>query len=423
MKELRSRAGISACGAIAGALIAALPVWGAGAQFSGGGYFKSYLYSLEPAKVRDFPLDQPGGAYAVTEEKLRLKTLWDGGRGVKAEAAYELIFTGRKSGLARARPLIGGLGDNYRVADTGRFLSPASGGSSASSALAQDLDRVFVTWSPSGFDLYAGRQPLAFGSARTVNPTDVLAPYPYGTLDTEERRGVDALRIKLPWQEMGELDAGWLPARAFAARKGAGFVRVRRKLGASDLTLISAAFRGNLMAGADIERPAGGTMLRLEAAQCWAGSFSGRSTGEDFFRLSAGGEYNFGILGGLDTWLEYHYNGAGAASKTGYASRGTRAAYREAGVYLLGRNYLSAGAAAQVSALVNASATLITNLGDRSFYAIPSVEWNASQDLYLSTGALFPFGQEAAFRAGAAEPASEFGLYDKALYASLRKYF
>ncbi|PIU19213.1 MAG: hypothetical protein COT18_08580 [Elusimicrobia bacterium CG08_land_8_20_14_0_20_59_10] len=385
------------------------------------GYFKTYLYSLEPVEVRNYPLPQPAGAHAVIENKFRLKTYWDLGAGLRAEGAYELVFTAKKAELAAARPVSGGNG--YRVSDPDPFLSPSSGGETKASTLIQNLDRAFITWSPAAFDLYAGRQPLAFGSGRTANPTDILAPYPYGTIDTEERRGVDALRAKVPRGEMGELDAGWLPGKNWSAGSGAGFLRGKGIFSDTDITLISALFRGNLMAGADIERHLGGAMLRAEAAQVWAGTFQERSQGDDFFRLTAGAEYNFGLLGGTDAWLEYHYNGAGAAGAEGYAARAARTAYTEANVSLLGRHYLSAGAAAQLSALVSASAGVLVNLHDRSFYALPSLEWNAAEDLYLSAGALLPSGQRASFNGLSAVPSSEFGLYDRAFYAALRKYF
>ncbi|OGR43667.1 MAG: hypothetical protein A2X35_08370 [Elusimicrobia bacterium GWA2_61_42] len=409
---------------LAALALAALPPCPAAAGgFSAGGSLKTYLYSLEPAGIRNYPLPRPDGAYAVTENKFRLRTSWDGGAGLKAEGAYELAFTGRQRELAKARPLSPGAGGNWRVSDLALFLSPSSGGGAAPAALAQNLDRAFITWSPAAFDFYAGRQALAFGSARAVNPTDVLAPYPYGTIDSEERRGVDALRLKLPWREMGELDAGWLPGRRWSADSGAGFLRGKRTLGLWDVTLLSAVFRGHLLAGADLERRLGGAMLRLEAAQAWVGSFSDRSPKQDFFRLSAGGEYLFSPLGGLDTWLEYHYNGAGAAGTGGYASRAARAAYRDANVYLLGRHYLSGGAGVRLSPLVSAGASLMVNLRDRSFYALPSVEWNAASDLYLSVGALLPSGPGPVFSGARIAASSEFGLYDKALYASARLYF
>ena len=391
-----------------------------GADFSLKGYFKSYAYAVEPANIRSFPAAQPDGLYAVLENKLRLKTYWGAG-SLKAEAAYELIHAARPSELAAARPLTAG--DDYRTSDPEPFLSPASGGARKPSATIQNLDRAFLTWSPAAFDLYAGRQPLAFGSGRAVNPTDILAPYPFGTIDTEERRGVDALRLKAPNGEMGEFDAGWLPGRRWAAGNGAGFLRGRGRAGGADLTLLAAAFRGNLMAGADIERHLGGAMLRAEAARVWAGSFSDRHPGEDFDRLTAGAEYIFDLLGGTDAWLEYHYSGAGAAGPAGYAALAAKTAYREANVYLLGRHYLSAGAGAQVSPLVSAGAAVMLNLGDGSFYATPSLDWNAAENLYIGAGALLPSGRRARFNGLIGAPASEFGLYDRSFYASLRKYF
>jgi hypothetical protein len=404
----------------AAALLLCLAAPAAAGELSFKGYLKGYVYSLEPARISGSPLPQADGPYAVSEEKFRLKTYWDGGGRLKAEAAYELAYSARPAELARTADLGGDEGAAYRVSDTARALS---GSGTSPSALLQDLDRLFVTWSPPAFDLYAGRQALAFGSARTANPTDVLAPYPYGTIDAEERRGVDALRIKVPAGEMGELDAGWLPGRRWAADAGAAFLRGRGTYRDTGITLIAAAFRENLLAGADLERDLGGATLRAEAAQVWAGSFGGRTPDEDFFRLTAGGEYNFPVLGGLDTFLEYHYNGAGAAGRGGYPALEERAAYTDAGVYLLGRHYLSLGAGAQLSPLVTAGADLLVNLGDGSCYAVPEAEWNAAKDLYLAAGALLPFGERAVFSGGAAVPRSEFGLYERVFYASLRVYF
>ncbi len=381
------------------------------------GYLKTYLYSVEPAAVRGWPAPQADGAYAASENKFRLKAYWDGGR-LKAEGAYELIFTARHPELAAARPLTAGYG--YRTGDTGALLSGSAGDPPV---LVQNLDRAFITWSPPAFDLYAGRQPLAFGSGRAVNPTDILAPYPYGTIDTEERRGVDALRLKVPAGEMGELDAGWLPGSDWSPAGAAGFLRARGIAAGADIKLVSVVFRENLMAGADIERHLGGAMLRAEAAQVWAGSFGDRESRDDFFRLTAGAEYNFQLLDGTDAWLEYHYNGAGAGEPAGYTALAGRTAYREANVYLLGRHYLAAGAGAALSPLVYAGAGVLVNLDDRSFYATPSVEWNAADDIYVAAGVLLPSGPHARFDGSAAVPASEFGLSDRSLYASIRLYF
>lgn len=401
-------------------LLSAAPLQARAGDLAFKGYFKTYLYSQEPAVVRGRP-GQADGTYLTNEDRFRLKAYWDGGGDLKAETAYELTYTARPGSLAAARPLPGGY--DYRVSDLGRYLSPASAGSTAVCALAQNLDRAFLTWSPQAFDLYAGRQPLAFGNSRSVNPTDVIAPFPYGTIDTEERQGVDALRVKAPWGNLGEFDTGWLPGRGWSAANGAGFLRARKTFAGTDLTAMAASFRGNLLAGGDLARDAGGATLRAEAAQVWAGSLGTRLPDDDFFRLTAGAEYDFSPLGGMDTWLEYHYNGAGAASPAGYAALASRTAYRKAGVYLLGRHYLSGGTSARLSPLVSASLAAMVNLGDASFYVLPSAEWNAAENLYVSAGALLPSGPRAGLEGFSARPASEFGLYDRVFYASLRKYF
>lgn len=384
------------------------------------GSLKSFLYSTEPATTRGLT-GQPEGTYTAAESSLRLKAYWQGEGPLRAEAAYELTYTARRAALAAANPLTQGRG--YRVSDPEPFLFPSGSRTSAPSMLIQNLDRAFLTWSPRAFDLYAGRQAVAFGAARSVNPTDVLAPYPFGTIDTENRRGVDALRVKVPSGEMGELDAGWLPGGRWSADNGAGFIRGRGIAADTDITAIAAVFRGNLLAGANIERSLGGAMFRAEAAQVWAGSFGERAPGDDFFRLTTGAEYNFNFSGGTDVWLEYHFNGAGARRPSGYPFLASDAAYSEANVYLLGRHYLSGGAGLQLSALVSAGTGFMLNLRDRSFYALPSLDWNAAEDLYISAGALLPSGPRATLSGLSVLPASEFGLYDRSFYVSLRKYF
>lgn len=392
----------------------------AAADLAAGGSLKTFLYSTEPSVTRGLP-GQPDGDYTSIESKLRLKSYLRLGDALRTEAAYELAYTARPGALAAARPLAAGHG--YRVSDPEPFLFPGDTAPAAPSFLLQNLDRAFLTWSPPAFDLYAGRQAVAFGSARSVNPTDVLAPYPFGTIDTENRRGVDAVRVRIPRGEMGELDAGWLPGERWAAGSGAAFLRGRGIAAGADLKLMTALFRGNLLAGADLERSLGGAMLRAEAAQVWAGSFGERTPGDDFFRLTAGAEYNFNFSGGTDAWLEYHFNGAGTGRPASYPSLAARTAYTEGNVHLLGRHYLSGGAGLQLSALVTAGFSAMLNLGDGSFYAVPALEWNAAENLYLSAGALLPSGPRARFSGLTAVPASEFGLYDRLFYASLRKYF
>ena len=63
------------------------------------------------------------------------------------------------------------------------------------------------------------------------------------------------------------------------------------------------------------------------------------------------------------------------------------------------------------------------NLGDGSLYVTPSLDWNAAENLYIGAGALLPSGRRARYNGLSASPDSEFGLYDRSLYAAARFYF
>jgi len=74
----------------------------------------------------------------------------------------------------------------------------------------QNLDRLYATVAAPHFDLYVGRQAIAWGSARAVNPTDIIAPFLYTEIDTEDRVGVDAARLRIPAGALGEIDAAYV---------------------------------------------------------------------------------------------------------------------------------------------------------------------------------------------------------------------
>lgn len=94
----------------------------------------------------------------------------------------------------------------YRMYDLHLSLGDDEVNSTNRYSALQNLDRFNLNYSNDFLDLIAGRQAVSFGSGRFINPTDVLVPYPLTQIDKEEREGVDALRLKLPISEMGELD-------------------------------------------------------------------------------------------------------------------------------------------------------------------------------------------------------------------------
>ena len=66
---------------------------------------------------------------------------------------------------------------------------PGSDITPQSFGLFQNLDRFYFTLKFKFGDIFLGRQAIAWGSARIINPTDIIAPFSFNELDTEERRG------------------------------------------------------------------------------------------------------------------------------------------------------------------------------------------------------------------------------------------
>ena len=148
--------------------------------------------------------------------------------------------------------------NNYRAFDFDRRLYPESDDPERSFSILHNLDRVEFTIRIGRFDLFAGRQAIAWGSARTINPTDVIAPFGYTHLDIEDQVGVDGIRIRTPLGFMGEVDAGYLSGEDFKFNQSAFFVRVKQYVAHTDATVLIVGFRENVMLGIDLARSIGG---------------------------------------------------------------------------------------------------------------------------------------------------------------------
>jgi hypothetical protein len=397
-------------------------------SFRATGYIKSFFLAVDPADVEGLPqlMDQP--AEGIVQNRVRLKLSWTLSDSVVGELAYDIMprvqgnfDLAADSLLPRPEPF------SYRVKDFRRKIYPEHGEEEGSFVLAHNLDRAFFILSPDFADFYIGRQPIAFGSARAVNPTDVLAPFTYEELDKEERIGVDAVRAKIPIGAMGEFDLGVVLGDDLDRKESAAFVRSRLYALATDITLTTIAFRDNLLGGADIARALGDAGFWLEAAYTFAQVFDDRQSGEDYFRLTSGIDYNFAC--DLYVYVEYHFNGAAEDEPEDYLLQINEASYRDAGVYLLGRHYIIPGLSYQFTPLLIFSGSMLANAADGSIYFSPRLEYSFSEDVYLEAGAFVAYGEKAKFVADASpgagnfEPKSEFGLYPNMYFTSIRIYF
>jgi len=392
----------------AGLLAASLPAYAA--PWSIGGYGKSHFTALDfPAPEGGHP-DSANAPLGSVVNRIRLSL---GARltdAVHAEICYDFAPRVEDERTDPSRLGVGEIGTPaYRAADLDRRLYPAEGEDAASFTIQQNLDRAMLFIGTCPADIYLGRQAIAFGSAHVISPTDILSPFSYQTLDTEDRIGVDAVRVRVPVGQLSELDMGYVAGEDFEFEESACFLRGKLYLWQTDWALTAMFFREHLLGGIDLARAVGGAGVWFESAMVFD---------PDYFRLSVGGDYR--LTGDLYGFVEYHFNGAGSCDTEEYLTQLTSAAYADGSVYLLGRHYVAPGLSWQVTPLITATAEVLWNAGDGSAYAVPSMEYNIRDSVYLDAGLFLGWGDRPG---GELQLASEFGSYPDIAYTSFRVYY
>ena len=310
----------------------------------------------------------------------------------------------------------------YRVVDFESSIYPGENDPVGSFGIFQNLDRASIAYSANFADITIGRQAIAWGSARVINPTDVIAPYTYGELDTEYRIGVDAIRVQIPIGVLGEFDTGYVFGEDFAVEKSAFFLRSQLNAVETDFSIVLLGFREHLMTGFEIARGIGGAGFWLEAAYVYANAFdSENGEAENYLRASIGLDYSFG--GVAYGFIEYHFSGAGAGEPKDYLANLTQPAYSDGGVYLMGRHYFVPGLSCQITPLISLSGVLLLNTSDPSVFPSLQIEYNFAQDIYLSAGGFIGIGKRPETEDDETQFRSEFGGYPTLLFSSFRIYF
>jgi hypothetical protein len=184
-------------------------------------------------------------------------------------------------------------------------------------------------------------------------------------------------------------------------------------------------FRENLLAGIDLAGAIGGAGFWIESAYVFTDALSGRDTGRNgnYFRSSTGIDYSFGSKS--YAFLEYHFNGAGAALPRDYPGRFLTPAYTEGSVYLMGRHYVIPGFTYQLTPLIVLTGQSLINVADPSFFVTPQVEYNVASNIYVGGGSFIGIGRRPVAAQGESPLVlrSEFGGYPNIYFGSFRYYF
>jgi len=228
-----------------------------------GGYIKSFVVGIHPAQYTNAG-DLPESARTqdfmwANNNRARLTVAFYPVDWLDFDISYDLSLRIQDDDLFTGDPFsFFQLASVYRVDDLKRRVWPDDPGAGDHVALFQNLDRLYLAVHARRFDLYVGRQVIAWGSARAINPTDIIAPFLYTEIDVEDRIGVDAARLRVPSGSLGEVDIGYVAGEDFEWKESAAFARGKFYALKTDAALIVMAFRENTLAGLDIARAIGG---------------------------------------------------------------------------------------------------------------------------------------------------------------------
>lgn len=273
----------------------------------------------------------------------------------------------------------------------------------------QNLDRLNVQWQFERGDLTLGRQAIGFGSARFVNPSDVLLPFSFQTLNQEYRTGIDAIRYQTYINELASFDTGYILSKN--GDQDAAYIRTKVSNAGRDWELIVMEWEDEWLTSVGLQTAWGDMGIWWES-----GYFDSKHDG-NFFRLSTGWDYAFSD--DVIFMMEYHHNGQGDHSGS-YPVSILNVQVSPFQSAQLRQDYLFSSVTWTASALWVVSPVVYINLNDHSALAQVSAETSWSDDLYSQFGLFYGTGHESK---SVTLIKSEYGETPLTLYASIGWYF
>lgn len=251
------------------------------------------------------------------------------------------------------------------------------------------LDRALVKLYFKPFDLFVGRQMVAWGTGYAFNPTDTWNKK--SPLDPNAPKlGVNAIRMEIPFGSVSGLTLVASPGADFEHSSG-GF-RLKGNVGRFDLSVCGMRVMNadmkllgiprKIMAGADLAGQIGDVGVWLEGAAINPVYSDMEYTDFDslYAQIDAGLDYTF--VNGLYFMFEYYYNGLGkhTSEKYGYIDLINMFGGEMSG---LAQNYLMFGLTKDFLDYFMFSAFVLGNLNDQSAMLLPAIEYTFHDNISL----------------------------------------
>ena len=267
----------------------------------------------------------------------------------------------------------------FRIADPDERLFPAEWNGEENFSILQNIDRLSFQVRPARVRITLGRQAIYWGVSKSISPTDFIAPFPYGAINTDYRTGVDAARAVYPVGMMSEIESGFVFGDKAEVEQSGYWLRTRLYALNTDISILAAEFRENKFLGASLNRAIGGSVGWIESAVT-------KPENEDsYWRLSTGLERSF-HNSTFYGFMEYHFNQPGVSSHSDYQQNSTQPAYATGGVYLMAEHYLATGLSVTATPLLTLNAGNLLNMNDHSIQLSAGGDYSLSDNSALNGG-------------------------------------
>ncbi len=272
------------------------------------------------------------------------------------------------------------------------------------------LDRALVKAYFKYFDLFIGRQMIAWGTGYAFNPTDVWNSK--SPLDPDAPKvGVTALRLEIPLGSLSRISIVASPGRNID--NSSGGIRYKTHIAGFDFSfsgirLMNAdrqilGLPAKMIYGADLAGQIGEVGVWAEVALNNP-IYSGMEyTDFDSCYLQADIGVDYTFTNGLYAMAEYYFNQSGKKKATDYITVDLINVL-VGDMSGLARHYLFAGLRYAAVDRFTFSAFTLSNLVDHSVMLIPSVEYSLSDNISLELGAQIGVGDKEKSEYGGVTP-------------------
>lgn len=301
------------------------------------------------------------------------------------------------------------------------------------------VDRLVLSARLPSVTLSLGRQPISFGVGRIFTPLDLINPFNPATIDTEYKPGVDAFRTDayLGTSTQISLVGAWAGAPVLGKEKEEGGIEDavlaatgRTTVGVTDLLAFVGDVRAEPVFGLGTESALGPVGIHAEA------TLTLPQKGDPFVRAVVGADGRPTSTTTLSG--EFYLQSFGADDPTEYLQIAESSRFERGEVWQMGQLYAAFVVAQEITPLVSASASVISNLRDPSALLSLNGSWSVADNAdvvfggYVGLGASpdtilvdFPGGVPEAPSSETIRQSvnSEFGLYPSTAFLQIRAYF